>query len=191
MTLAGKPLSALLEDFRSPAPTPGGGSASAIAGALGASLLGMVAGLPKARTVTEAEIQRLRDARSLCSDYARRLEALLDLDAEAYLAVVDAYHLPKGSDDEKQVRSIRIQEALKGAIETPLEMMRLCSSALAEAGTVRDLGNANASSDVEVAAELLRAGRRGARLNVEINLDSVKDQAYVTAIRQEVDRLDP
>lgn len=190
-TLAGKSLSALLEEFRSPAPTPGGGSASAIAGALGASLLAMVAGLPKARTTTEVEVERLRDAGTLCTEYAKRLESLVDADTEAYLQVVGAYRLPKGTDEEKHVRLIRIQEALKAAIDAPLAMMRLCSSALAEAAAVRDLGNANASSDVAVAIELLRAGRRGARLNVEINLDSVKDQAYASAIREEVERLDP
>ena len=191
MTLVNTPLSALLEEFRSPAPTPGGGSAAALAGALGASLLVMVAGLPKPRAANSADLQRLHDAGDLCSDYARRLEALVDADTDAYLAVVDAYRLPKGTDDEKHVRTVRIQEALKGAIDTPLAAMRLCSWALAEAEVVRELGNANAASDAGVAIELLRAGRRGARFNVEINLDAVKDQAYAASICEEIDRLDP
>ena len=191
MTLVGKPLSTLLEEFRAPAPTPGGGSAAALAGALGASLLVMVAGLPKPRAVNGADVQRLRDAGHLCSDYSRRLESLVDADSDAYLAVVGAYRLAKLTDEEKHLRTIRIQEALKTAIDTPLAVMRLCSWALAEAEAVRDLGNANASSDAGVAIELLRAGRRGARLNVEINLESVTDHAYAAAIREEIGRLDP
>ena len=191
MKLVEKPLSALLEEFRSHAPTPGGGSASAIAGALGASLLAMVAALPKPRAATDGDARRLQDAGSRCTGGARRLESLVDADSDAYLGVVDAYQLPRGTDAEKLARSVHIQEALKGAIEAPLEVMRLCSSALADAAVVGDLGNVNAASDVGVAVELLRAGRRGARLNVEINLDSVKDQAYVAAMRGEIARLDP
>jgi methenyltetrahydrofolate cyclohydrolase len=190
VTLAAKPLAALLEEFRSSAPTPGGGSAAAVAGALGASLLVMVAGLPKPRAASDEDLRTLKDAGDRCSGHARRLEALVDGDSDAYLQVVDAYRLPKATDDEKSVRTIRIQEALKAATETPLEVMRLCSSAMADGAIVRDLGNANAASDVGVGMELLRAGRRGARLNVEINLDSLKDQAYAAAIRAEIDRLD-
>ncbi|HET7220766.1 MAG TPA: cyclodeaminase/cyclohydrolase family protein [Vicinamibacterales bacterium] len=190
MTLVDKPLSALLEDFRSPAPTPGGGSASAIAGALGASLLAMVAGLAKPRAVSHDDVQKLREGGDRCAGFARRLEALVDADSDAYSEVVAAYRLPKAGDAEKSVRTVRIQEALKAATEAPLEVMRLCSAAMADADLVRELGNANASSDVGVAIELLRAGRRGARLNVEINLDSVNDQAYATAVRDEIARLE-
>jgi formiminotetrahydrofolate cyclodeaminase len=146
MKLSETTLTGVLNAFRAPTPTPGGGSAAALAGALGASLLAMVAGLPKPRTATEADIQRLRDALSLCSDYARRLEALVDQDADAYLAVVSAYRLPKESDADKQARSARIQEAMKLATDTPLETMRLCWSALAEADAVSELGNASAAS---------------------------------------------
>jgi methenyltetrahydrofolate cyclohydrolase len=186
MKLSETPLTGVLNAFRSPTPTPGGGSAAALAGALGASLLAMVAGLPKPRTATEVDIQRLRDALSLCSDYARRLEALVDRDADAYLAVVSAYRLPKESDADKQARSARIQEAMKLATDTPLETMRLCWSALAEADAVNELGNASAASDVGVARELLTAGLHGARRNVEINLDGLRDQQYAAQIREEV-----
>jgi methenyltetrahydrofolate cyclohydrolase len=186
MKLSETTLTGVLTAFRAPTPTPGGGSAAALAGALGASLLAMVSGLPKPRTATEADIQRLRDALSLCSDYARRLEVLVDQDADAYLAVVSAYRLPKESDADKQARSARIQEAMKLATDTPLETMRLCWSALAEADAVSELGNASAASDVGVARELLTAGLRGARLNVEINLDGLRDQKYAAHIREEV-----
>jgi methenyltetrahydrofolate cyclohydrolase len=186
MTLVDTSISSFLQALRSPAPTPGGGSASALAGAAGASLLTMVAGLPKPRGSTDADLQRLRDAADRCAACAVRLEALIERDAAAYDTVMAAYRLPRSSDEEKAARSDRIQAALKGAIETPLEMMRACAAALEEAAAVRDFGNANASSDVGVAVELLQAGLRGARLNVEINLEHVKDAAYVAAVRSEL-----
>lgn len=190
MTLVHKSVSALLEELRSSAPTPGGGSASALAGALGSSLLAMVAGLPKPRAATPEELQTLAQAGSRCTGHARRLEALVDEDSDAYMKVMSAYRLPKSTAEEKVARAAAIQAALKAAIDTPLAMMRACASALVDEPVIRALGNANASSDVGVAVELLRAARRGARLNVEINLETVTDRAYADGVREEMDRLD-
>jgi formiminotetrahydrofolate cyclodeaminase len=189
MKLTDMSVAALLAAFQSPDPTPGGGSASALAGAVGASLLSMVAGLPKARAATDAEGARLQAARLECTDLAERLAALVDRDSEAYALVVAAYRLPKGSDEENALRSGRIQEALRAAIDTPLDVMRACAAALGHARTIGELGNASASSDVQVGIELLGAGLRGAKLNVEINLGSVKDAAYAASVREECGRL--
>jgi formiminotetrahydrofolate cyclodeaminase len=179
----------LLAAFRSPDPTPGGGSASALSGATGASLLAMVAGLPKPLATTPEEIGWLQTAGARCSDLAVRLESLIDRDSEAYDMVVGAYRLPKGTDAEKSVRSARIQEAMRHAIEAPLDVMRTCQGAIVEASVIARLGNRNARSDVEVGLELLRAGLRGARVNVEINLGSVKDREYAGLVEAEVGRL--
>ena len=187
--LAAKPLTTLLEDFRSSAPTPGGGSAAALAGALGASLLTMVASLPKPQAATDKDLERLRSIAERSTALAIELEALIDRDAEAYDDVIRAYRLPKGTDPEKAARQERIQAALEAAIETPLAVMRACAAGAAQAPALLTLGNPNAASDVGVGLELLRAGLRGARLNVEINLTSVKDPGYVTATRREVERL--
>ena len=189
MTLAAKSLSTVLAEFRSSSPTPGGGSAAALAGALGASLLAMVAALPRPRAATDDETRRLRDAGERCAELAQALEALIDRDSEAYDQVMAAYRLPKGTDDEKAARALRIDAALKAAIETPLDVMRACASAIAESEVVQTFGNANASSDVRVGGELLRAGLRGARLNVEINLDALKDRAYANRAAAEAARL--
>ena len=183
--LAAKPLSTVLEEFRSSAPTPGGGSAAALAGALGASLLAMVAALPRPRTETEEDARRLRDAGQRCTVLAKTLETLIDTDSGAYERVRLAYRLPKATEDETRERAARIEEALRGATEVPLEVMRACASAIAESQAVLNFGNANASSDVRVGVELLRAGLRGAQLNVEINLESVKDRAYAEAAAAE------
>lgn len=185
MTLTGRTVHELLAAFRASDPTPGGGSAAALAGATGASLLVMVAGLPKPAAAAAEDVQRLHAAGARCSDSAVELEALIVRDAEAYDAVMAAYRRPKGTDDEQASRSAAIQDALRGAVETPLAVMRACAAALAESAIVARLGNQNAASDVTVARELLRAGLRGAHANVEINLGSVKDQEYVDRVRAE------
>ena len=113
----------------------------------------------------------------------------MDRDSEAYELVVSAYRLAKGTDEEKAVRARRIQEALVAAIAAPLDVMRACCAAIALGPVLQEHGNPNASSDVQVGLELLRAGLRGARLNVEINLGSVKDPAYVAEVTGEIGRL--
>ena len=185
MKLTAHSVSDLLAAFRSSEPTPGGGSAAALAGAVGASLLAMVAGLPKPQATTDEDVEALRKAGARCTDLALQLERLVDKDTDAYDLVVGAYRMPKATDEEKAARTAGIQAALKAATDAPLEVMRRCADALRIADVVGRLGNSNASSDVKVAVGLLRAGLAGARENVEINLGSVKDTAYVQRAREE------
>jgi formiminotetrahydrofolate cyclodeaminase len=189
MSLSQRPFVDLLNAFRSPEPTPGGGSASAMAAAVGASHLAMVAALGKSRAGTDEEVRRLRAAGERCAALSDRLAALMDADTAAYDDVVAAFKLPKRTDEETSARSIRIQEALRGATEVPLAVMRACADALEQGTAVAQFGNLNARSDVQVGLELLGAGLRGANLNVDINLESLKDVAYVSAVRDEAERL--
>jgi formiminotetrahydrofolate cyclodeaminase len=189
MKLTERSLVDLLAAFRSSDPTPGGGSASALAGALGASLIAMVSSLPKPRASSDDDILRLRTSGHRAVELAEQLTALVDRDAEAYDQVVGAYRLPKGTDAEKAARGEQIQRAMREAIDTPLDVMRACCEALEHVRVVGELGNPNAASDIEVARELLRAGLRGARHNVEINLGIVKDAEYVARVREETARL--
>lgn len=189
MKLIERTVTDLLAEFRSSEPTPGGGSASALAGAIGASLLAMVAGLPKPRAATEEDIQRLHASGQRCAGLSDTLAALVDRDAEAYELVVGAYRLPKSTDEEKAARSAQIQEAMRAAIEAPLAVMRACHEAAEQAPVIAEFGNRNASSDVLVGVELLLGGLRGARLNVEINLGSIKDAEYAQAVRNEIEQL--
>jgi formiminotetrahydrofolate cyclodeaminase len=186
MSLVDRSVAELVAAFRSPAPTPGGGSAAALAGAVGAALLAMVASLPRPRAAAPDDVDRLGAAGRHAGELSETLTALIDRDSTAYDAVTAAYRLPKASDDEKRVRSSAIQAALLHATDVPLEVMRCCAAALRHAPVVADLANANASSDVQVAVELLNAGVRGAKVNVEINLGSLKDAARVDQIRREV-----
>ena len=185
MKLTSLTVSYLLDAFRSSEPTPGGGSASALAGAVGASLLAMVAALPKPRTTSDAELETLHAAGEKCRRLALELEALIDQDSQAYDLVVGAFRLSKATDEEKAARAAAIQRAMTAATEAPLTVMRRCASALEEGPAVQRFGNPNAASDVEVGFGMLRAGLRGAQQNVEINLGSLKDADYVSSVRAE------
>ena len=179
----------LLHAFRSPEPTPGGGSASALGGAVGASLLAMVAGLPKPRALSPEDIERLAVAGGRCAAISDRLAALMDRDSSAYDLVVAAFRLPKGTDEEKAARGLLIQKALRSATEAPLDTMRACAEAIEVAAVIAAFGNRNASSDVHVGLELLRAGLRGAKLNVDVNLPGIKDETFAAAVRRDAEHL--
>ena len=175
----------LVAAFQSSAPVPGGGSASALAGAVGAALLSMVAGLPKHLADTQEDRARLAEAGSLCAKASQGLTALIDRDSEAYEEVMAAYRRPKATD-EKAGRTAAIQVALKVATAAPLDVIRSCAAALEQAVVVASIGNPSASSDVLVGIELLVAGLKGAKANVEINLGSIKDASYVEHARSDV-----
>ena len=188
--LTSRTVTDFLAAIRSPDPTPGGGSASALAGAAGASLLAMVAALPKSRAATEEDVARLEAAGERCTAAAVALEALIDRDAEAYDPVMAAYKMPKATDEDKAARSAAIKAAMREAIAAPLEVMRSSAAAAEQGVVIAALGNSSASSDTQVGFALLGAGLRGAKLNVEINLGSVKDAVYVARIREEIDELE-
>lgn len=156
---------------------------------MGAALLAMVAGIGRPRASTSDDLERLARAGRTTEQLSDDLTALADRDSEAYAAVLTAYKLPKSTDEERDIRSSHIQRALLDATIAPLNVMRKCAAALDQAPVIAELGNANASSDVEVGTELLRAGLRGARSNVEINLGSLKDGERVREIRGELARL--
>jgi methenyltetrahydrofolate cyclohydrolase len=179
-----------LAAFSASDPAPGGGSASALASALGTSLLLMVGSLAKTRTGADSERAALAAAAPNLMELRDRLTQAIDDDTAAYDRVVAAYKLPKGSADEQQARKDAIQQALGGATDVPLNVVRMSTAALSAAETVAANGHTGAASDVGVAIALLRAGLHGARLNVEINLGSVRDEAYVAATRSDVERLE-
>jgi formiminotetrahydrofolate cyclodeaminase len=182
-------VSQLMAALSSPEPTPGGGTAAAIAGAMGASLLVMVTGLAKSKTNTDDEKAALATARASIEPIVARLLQLADDDTAAFNGVMAAYKLPKATDDEKAARSRAIQDALRGATDTPLATLRACVDAIQHGVAVADHGNRSAASDAGVAIGLLRAAAEGAAANVKINLDSLKNEDYKSATSQELDRL--
>ena len=179
----------LLADLASPDPTPGGGSASALASAMGASLLMMVAALPKTRSGTDEDRVALAAASSALTGVQQQLIEAVDADAAAYNQVVAAYKLPKATESEQAARKAAIQRALRGATDVPLGVMRLSAIALKHAQAIAEHGHRAAGSDAGVAVALLAAGARGARLNVDVNLGSLGDETYVEAVKAEIARL--
>jgi formiminotetrahydrofolate cyclodeaminase len=189
MDLIDRPLRNLLAAFSSPDPTPGGGSASAIASAVGASLLMMVAALEKTRNGSDDDRAALASMSTALADIREQLTAAIDSDTAAYDQVMSAYKLPKATPDEQRARKAAIQRAMRGATDVPLTVMRLSAHACERAATIAAHGHRAAASDIGVAVALLRAGLHGAGLNVEINLGSLVDAAYVEATRAEAARL--
>jgi formiminotetrahydrofolate cyclodeaminase len=178
-------LADVLDAFATTEPVPGGGSAAALAGAIGTSLLLMVAAMPKTRTGAPEETADLAEAATRLHPLRDQLLELVDRDSDAYKEVVDAYRLPKGSDVEKASRKDAIDRAIVSATETPLDTMRACQQALRGAVTVSANGHRRTTSDVGVGVELLVAALRGARMNVDINLAALDDQEYVERVRTE------
>ena len=179
------PLADLLAAFSSPDPTPGGGSAAALSSAVAASLLLMVAALPKTRNGSDEDRAALGAVRQELAAVRDRLAAAIDGDTAAYNGVVAAYKRPKASAEEQTARKEAIQQALRAATDVPLEVMRQSLRALEAAAVVARHGYKSAASDVGVAIAMLEAGATGAHLNVGINLESIGDAGYRTAIGDE------
>ena len=157
-------------------PTPGGGAASALGGALGAALVSMVCNLTVGReryAATEAEARAILDESEAVRD---RLRRGIDEDAEAYGQVMRAYRLPRASDDEKAARTAAIQEATYQAALAPLALAEAAVRVIELAERALGKTNPNAVSDLAVAALLGVAALDGAAANVEINLATLKDE---------------
>ncbi|HMF99562.1 MAG TPA: cyclodeaminase/cyclohydrolase family protein [Vicinamibacterales bacterium] len=178
-------LSDLLAAFSSPDPTPGGGSASALSSAIGASLLMMVASLPKTRNGSTDDRAALAAAADALAAIRERLTAAIDQDTAAYDGVVAAYKLPKRTPDEQAARKAAIQRALRAATDAPLLVMRQSAGALEQAAVVAAHGYTSAASDVGVAIAMLKAGAAGAKLNVDVNLEAIGDANYRGAVGAE------
>lgn len=180
VTFAGRTVQHFLDALASSEPTPGGGTASAITGAMGTSLLMMVAGLAKSKSNTDDEKSALARTLAPLAAVRERLVQLADEDTAAFNDVMRAYRLPKATDEEKGVRGTAIQQALQRATAVPLETLRVCASGIDLAATVAANGNRSAASDVGVAIGLLEAAAAGAAANVTTNLGGLKDEAFAS-----------
>jgi methenyltetrahydrofolate cyclohydrolase len=171
-------LAAFGAELASDAPTPGGGSASALAGALAAGLVAMVARLTPDELAGVVE-----EADGLRTDLLR----LVDEDAGAFDRVMAAFRQPKATPEEQAARSEAIQQGYRGAVEPPLGVCTDAVRVLELAAQVAERGNRNAVSDAGVAAHLAAAALEGAALNVRINLAAIKDEAFRAAAAERVE----
>ena len=171
-------------------PVPGGGSVSALNGALAASLSAMVANLTVGRKKYVEVNDLMQELTARLETAARRLLADVDRDSEAYDRVFSAFKLPKDTDEQKAVRSETIQRETKYAAQVPMEVARAVHDILPHIATVAQRGNSNAVTDACVAMMCARTAVLGALLNVKINLSSIKDEAFVKAMAEEAARLE-
>ena len=179
-----------LDVVDSNSPAPGGGSVSALASSLGASLARMVAHLSFGKKKYEALSDDVKAKFVANFDellkIKNELNDLIDRDSEAYNTVMAAYKLPKETDEEKAARNVEIQKSLKYAIQTPYDIVVLSGKAISLLGEILANGNQNAITDIGVGTMLLMVGLEGGILNVKVNLTSIEDAAYVEKITKEI-----
>lgn len=175
-------LSGFSNETLSESPAPGGGSVAAYVGALGAALGSMVANLSAHKRGWDDRWEEFSNWAEKGKIYHDRLLKLVDEDTAAFNAIMDAFGLPKNTDQEKKQRSAAIQAATKHAIEVPFEVMQTAFQSLEVIQAMATIGNPNSLSDAGVGALCARAAVYGAYLNVRINSGELADKIYVEEI---------
>lgn len=183
MKLAEMQVTEFVNLMASDAPAPGGGSAAALEGALGAALTAMVCALTVGKK-KYADVQDLAaESMEKANDLKARFVDVMDRDTEAFNAVSAVFAMPKETDVEKAARKAAMQEALKGCTKTPFEMMQLACETLELTRSLVGRLNASAASDLGCSALALRAAIQGAWLNVLINISGITDEAFAAEYR--------
>lgn len=172
-----------LADLAARKPAPGGGSASALAGATGTALISMVCnftiGKEKYKDVEEGMTAILFSSESC----RKKLIDLIDEDVKVYKALSISYNLPKDTSEEKRRRELAIQNGLKEALSVPFEICKACHESMKLCPDLASRGNINLISDVGVAIALLESAFQSALLNIEINIIQIKDEEFIVNIR--------
>lgn len=190
MKLVDLTVAQFIAELSSRSPSPGGGSASALAGALAAALAAMVAALTLGKASYKDGEDELNEVSRKALSLQTRMMYLVDEDAQAFDALLAARRLPRDSAEAKGKREAAIQRATRKAAEVPLELARRSIEALKLAEVAVRQGNVNAISDGGVAALLGEAAFRGAVYNIRINLSSLTDEPYKKAVEQELETLE-
>ena len=182
-------IATFLDDLASERPTPGGGGAAAMCGAIGAALVSMVANLTIGKKNYEAVSEELEAANAKAQRLRAELFHSIEEDVAAFNAVMGAYGLPRGTDEEKAKRAAAIQAALKDATLAPLRAVKACFEVIRLSAIVAEKGNLNVISDAGVAVLCANAGLRSAALNVFINAKAIKDRDFAEKQIAEVNAL--
>lgn len=163
-------------------PTPGGGSVSALVGSIGGALTNMVSKLTVGKKAYEGLSEEIKSQILVNSKEIEKLveelSNIVDEDTKAFDKVMDAFKMPKETDEQKQARSRAVQEGYKIALEVPLRCATKCLRILELQEVFANYGNANAITDVGVGILLAYSGMEGALFNVTINLGSIKDEEF-------------
>jgi glutamate formiminotransferase/formiminotetrahydrofolate cyclodeaminase len=185
----GESLGGFVASVASPTPVPGGGSVAAHAGALGAALAQMVAGLTAGKKKYAAVDAEMRELAVRAAALGNTLSALVARDAEVYAAVAATYKLPAETPALEAEKKVKIDQALLAAAAVPLETAAACASVAELALAVAERGNSNAASDAGIAALLAEAGCIGASYNVRINVVALSDRSLGAALELEARQL--
>lgn len=177
--------SKVIEESASDAPTPGGGSVSAMVASLGTAMVAMVSNLTIGKEKYADVQDEVTDIKDQTYKLLANLEELVTKDMAAFGEFMRVIKMPKDSEEQKQKRTEEMQKAYIFATDTPLEIARTCLEALKLADKLAGIGNKGAISDVGVAAYVGEASLKSALLSVDINLPGIKDKDYVAKASQE------
>ena len=178
-----------LDELAGSSSTPGGGSAAAVMGAMGAALVSMVCNLTIGKK-NYAEVEAdMREVLGQSENLRMRLTGMINDDVAAFNQVMAAYGMPKNSDEEKARRTAAIQEALKHATQVPLSCAKVCFEVMKLAKRAAEKGNVNVVSDAGVAVLAVCAALKSAALNVYVNTAAIKDQAFNAQKLAELDNV--
>ncbi len=178
-----------LDELASKAPTPGGGAASALCGAVAAALTAMLANLTAGKAGSE-ENEQAAEIIAEADKLRTELSALADDDAAVFGKFMAAYKMPKATEAEKAMRTAAIGQAAIAAAEVPMQIALKTMDVLLLARRIIVFGNPNAISDGTVSALMARAALRSALYNVKINLGLIKDAEYVSVARSKMQQLE-
>jgi len=184
--LTNKTVNDFLNDLASNSPAPGGGSVAALAGAMGAALASMVCNLTIGKKKYEGVETEMKSTLERTEYLRSQFTVLVDRDTEAFNKVMEAFRMPKETDNQKANRDSAIQSATKDATMVPLDVMRLCIDGLQIAKVVAEKGNTSSASDAGVSAIMLYGGLESAALNVRINLGGLKEKELIDRMNAEV-----
>ncbi|MBT7952167.1 MAG: cyclodeaminase/cyclohydrolase family protein [Gammaproteobacteria bacterium] len=184
-----KPVQTFLDDLASKASTPGGGSAAAIMGAMGAALVSMVANLTVGKKNYEEVDAEMQDLLARSEKLRDELTGMIKADVDVFDQVMAAYGMAKETDEDKAARSQAIQSALKDATDVPLACAKLCAEVIDICQPMAEKGNTNVISDAGVAVLAANAALRSAALNVYINIGGIKDEEFANDRRQQLEAL--
>ncbi|MDP9084731.1 MAG: cyclodeaminase/cyclohydrolase family protein [Pseudomonadota bacterium] len=178
-----------LDDLASGAPTPGGGSAAAIMGAMGAALVSMVCNVTIGKKGYEPVAEEIKAVRDESEDVRRRLTAMVAQDIAAFDGLMAAYRLPKTTDQDKAQRAAAIQVSLCSATEIPLACARACAEVVALARRASEKGYLGVISDGGVGVLAAHTALRSAALNVYINAPSLAERSFAERAISELQQL--
>lgn len=182
-------LLAFAEETASESPAPGGGSVAAYASTMGVALATMVANLSAHKRGWDERWAVFSKVAERGVQLQAQLAALVDADTAAFNQIMEAYGMPKATDNQQKVRHQAIQDATRHAIEIPLQVARLSMQAMEVASEMASIGNPNSITDAGVGAMAIRTGVKGAILNARVNLADLEDVDFAKRVRVECEEL--